>query len=526
MSETEGCHEESGSALQVPGFKNALKQFQELVEKTVTQKTRGGLHSEGDDEIDYDKFYKTTQTLFGTEVKDYNVKAFFRKISNKLDTRTEWHETCIALSLPVIKRQDVIRDIVSVPHLDFTVTCSQEGVLTIFRKQVSIAPAVGGGEAAELGGGGGHDKLLGLWHPAINSRPTGQLSGHQHSVVEIVTNKDQHVISLSSAKIFRVWDIQTLSVLQVFHVSQGSPQEMETFAMVFGNTHGTLITGVTAVDAMFDHLCSKAEDATRYNNIQMDVPFSKAVAGHSPILASAHENGCICLWSIQGNLVKELLPFSKYPSVPLTALRTDISTKMLLGGSKEGHVMCWSIDSFLEDPNSKNQIKEELCWRAHSNEVVEEEKNVVVTASIDGSARLWQPTSRYYLGCFGQPRKFDLSAMSQSVLPCDVNNFPTIIKEESKSMEEKKKSEYPLMRDRDKWRSLTRLSSVVKKPKHVDTIQDLKFFKALSSLKHYRASQKTQEYTVKIDGTYAILLTMIVPWKSMFCFLPEEDNTM
>ncbi|NXV79629.1 WDR64 protein, partial [Atlantisia rogersi] len=174
-----------------------------------------------------------------------------------------------------------------------------------------------------------------------------------------------------------------------------------------------------------------------------------------PILASAHENGCICLWSIQGNLVKELLPFSKYPSVPLTEICTDISTKMLLTGSKEGHVMCWSIASFLEDPqNSKNQIKEELCWRAHSNEVLdlfrEEEKNVIVTASIDGSARLWHAVSRYCLGYFGQPRKFDLSDTSRLGLPCDVNNFPTIIKEESKCMEEKKKSAYPLMLDRDK----------------------------------------------------------------------------
>ncbi|KFW65180.1 WD repeat-containing protein 64, partial [Pygoscelis adeliae] len=173
-----------------------------------------------------------------------------------------------------------------------------------------------------------------------------------------------------------------------------------------------------------------------------------------PILASAHENGCICLWSTQGNLVRELLPFSKYPSVPLTALCTDISTKMLLAGSKEGHIMCWSIASFLEDPqNSKNQIKEELCWRAHSNEVValfhEEEKNVVVTASIDGSVRLWHAMDGYYLGYFGQARKFELSDIRRLILPCDVNNFPTIIKEESKHVE-KKKFEYPLMLDRDK----------------------------------------------------------------------------
>ncbi|NWU60674.1 WDR64 protein, partial [Pterocles burchelli] len=121
----------------------------------------------------------------------------------------------------------------------------------------------------------------------------------------------------------------------------------------------------------------------------------------------------------------------------------------------DGHITRWSIASFLEDPqNSKNQIKEELYWRAHSNEVVdllhEEEKNVVVTASVDGSVRLWHAMNGYYLGYFGQPRKFELSDISWLILPCDVNNFPTMIKEESKHMEKKTKFEYPLMLDREK----------------------------------------------------------------------------
>ncbi|XP_029891401.1 WD repeat-containing protein 64 [Aquila chrysaetos chrysaetos] len=1004
MSEKD-CDKESCSALELLDFKNALKQFQKLVEKMVTQKTkeRLGLYIKDDDEIDYDKFYTTTQTLFGAEVKDHNIKTFFRKISNNLDARTEWceifgyfigesdamssqmkEENMVFLvsekqqiTHAVVKRQDVIKGIVKVPHLDFTITSSQKGVLTIFNNQMRVLATTSVEDTAWITGcdflpqlkcvvavtertvivwdykskgsqnncfvikpmengllcvctvtmsdhlakdnilmgddkgyvhlltvtsdhfglkqckgkkesqlqvldsktfnivkrklhddwvvkikyisdlhcfgscssdsihsfvlddikrlednlpvkefsvpkgvnaftycgkaklivTGGHDKLLRLWHPAINSRPTGKLSGHQHSVVEIVTNeKDQHVISLSSTKIFRVWDIQTLSLLQVFHDNQGTPGEMETFAMVFDNDRGTLITGSTVIDiyplthiiqdtrqvpqtheksinvlvynrafhqiltvcsesilkvwdletgyqiyqiedahglntevtcaaieingfylatgtcdgavkiwefesgqevkalplaqhsrdgcrllkivylkanesqhallvleqsgkmkiiqgnsvqrylyvtwvlpeavlfprrnpvvslslkpdtlqthdffpdiqllsdtsslrndtenfvpslemkcfdvlklegcsliatgsangaiilwdfesasvrclckinedsqasvlqasgvnvilflvhsafssrkisslpsttatvrsdisAIPEHKSSSlnlhkenvksdeiniqittAEDTARYENIQylkMNVQLSKAEAGHLPILASAHENGCICLWSIQGNLVKELLPFSKYPSVPLTALCTDISTKMLLAGSKEGHVMRWSIASFLEDPqNSKNQIKEELCWRAHSTEVVdlfhEEEKNVVVTASIDGSVRLWHAMNGYYLGYFGQPRKLELSDISRLILPCDVNNFPTTIKEESKHMEKKKKCEYPLMLDRDKWKSLTRSPSVLKKPKHGDIIQDLKFFKALASPKIHR----------------------------------------
>ncbi|NXU59759.1 WDR64 protein, partial [Turnix velox] len=174
-----------------------------------------------------------------------------------------------------------------------------------------------------------------------------------------------------------------------------------------------------------------------------------------PILASAHENGCIYLWSTQGELVKELLPISKYSSAPLTAVCTDFSTKRLLAGSKEGHIMLWNIASFLEDPqNTKNQIKEELCWRAHSTEVVdlvhEEEKNVVVTASIDGSVRLWNAMNGCYLGYFGQHRKFELSDISRLILPCDVTTFPSIIKEESKDMEKSEKFERPLIFDKDK----------------------------------------------------------------------------
>lgn len=48
---------------------------------------------------------------------------------------------------------------------------------------------------------------------------------------------------LSFLQIFRVWDIQTLSLMQVFHDTQGVLRESQIFAMVFDNTHQTLIAG-------------------------------------------------------------------------------------------------------------------------------------------------------------------------------------------------------------------------------------------------------------------------------------------
>lgn len=42
------------------------------------------------------------------------------------------------LSLTVVKRKDVIKGIVKVPRLNFTVTASQKGVLTVFSRKVSL----------------------------------------------------------------------------------------------------------------------------------------------------------------------------------------------------------------------------------------------------------------------------------------------------------------------------------------------------------------------------------------------------
>ncbi|NXK57395.1 WDR64 protein, partial [Sylvietta virens] len=149
-------------ALESIDFKNALEQFQNLVEKMIIQKTkeRSGLYTKDDDEIDYNKFYTTTQTLFGPAVKDQNVQAFFRKIMSNPDERPEWTEIfgCFTgkrdgmsssskesmvllvsekqqITHSVVKRKDLIKGIVKVPLLHFTVTASQRGVITVFSKQ-------------------------------------------------------------------------------------------------------------------------------------------------------------------------------------------------------------------------------------------------------------------------------------------------------------------------------------------------------------------------------------------------------
>ncbi|KAM6466544.1 WD repeat-containing protein 64 [Liasis olivaceus] len=621
---------------------------------------------------------------------------------------------------------------------------------------------------------GGDDKILRLWHPNINTKPVGKLMGHLFTITEIVTNeKDQHIISLSTAKIFRVWDIQTLSLMQVFHDSQGTPRESQIFSMVFDSNHGTLITGSSVIDiypltrmiqdtkqvpqtherginvlvynkafhqvlticsesiakvweletgqliyqiedahgpgveltcAAVDkngfHLATGACDGTVkiwdfgsgqvlkvlplgkeindnehwlmqmiylkasgskhvilvleysgmikivqgnegeiYLSITWELPeavsfalqgyplislklstnvkknnvffpdvqllldtdlinsatelppgvevkcfdllkvegysllatasangsiimwdFEAATARHMqmsesstsfsdpqcediptqegeenasvlkmmmndelssaletklpdslssgskgiiskvllpreqpdhhsiPILASAHEDGFIYLWTITGDLLKEILPFTKHPPIPLTALCADGSTKMLFAANKEGNVIRWNVGSFLEDPQDVNKhIKQQICWRAHSAKIVslfcDDERNLLVTASTDGSVRLWHSTCGLYFGYFGQRRTFEITESTDIILPCDVNEIPFTIKEGSKFMEKKQKFEYPLVLDRERWKTLTKSSLTVKKPSPYEVDLDFKFFKALASPK-------------------------------------------
>ena len=65
---------------------------------------------------------------------------------------------------------------------------------------------------------GGVDKVIRLYNPLVVNKTCGKLIGHQFTLVDIVCNEeDQHLISLSSERVFRVWDLATLKCLQVLN---------------------------------------------------------------------------------------------------------------------------------------------------------------------------------------------------------------------------------------------------------------------------------------------------------------------
>ncbi|XP_051849470.1 WD repeat-containing protein 64 isoform X4 [Antechinus flavipes] len=626
---------------------------------------------------------------------------------------------------------------------------------------------------------GGDDKILRLWHPNISTKPVGKLVGHMFSITELVTNeKDQHVISLSSAKVFRVWDIQTLSLLQVFHDSQGGPGDMQIYAMIFDQNHGVLITGSSVIDMypltrmiqdtkqiphshdrdinvmvynrtfhqllticsesiikvweletghqiyqIFDPHGSNVEVTTaaidksgfvlatgaytgtvklwdfgsgqemkmlfegkdwkeddhclsqiafvttdkknhylllalEFNGkiklvqgkeedpilavvwelpeimpiliqgkhvihlavtsnpktmnltipeveltpedrkpvvlnispgISMEVTcFDVLIKEGYNLIATATVNGIIVLWNFEmsiatqlhipedafnlnldldptrlkinailflfrskeyarkmsqdsvsssaqsgglqsskGKLLKDVLPFTKHSAISLTTLYTDIYARVLLAGNMEGHVILWTIGSFLDPPHEEKKFKQQIAWRGHALKIVNviyvEDKQVVLTCSVDGSIRVWHARNGHYCGYFGQRRKFELNQVSDFILPCDVTERPVEVREESKYTEKKQKYEYPLIFDRNKWRKMSSFSLLFRRPtpKPFDVNQEFKFFKTLSSPKIRRTVLERSQTGNKEAGViFGALHIYRVPSPTSLRFLP------
>ncbi|KAK2492307.1 hypothetical protein MC885_011197, partial [Smutsia gigantea] len=1080
--------------LQTSNFRTALKGLEKLVERTAAQKRdeRAGLFVQKG-AIDYDKFYAAVQEHFGPEVKNQDVRCFYRKLCNNPHASVDWCEVVtfhvydiqifgyfsseedslasqmdednlvflVSRKQRIIisgsRRQDVIKGIVKIPHLDLLIAASQKGSITVFNSQMKILTSTNVTDTSWITGcdylpqlkrvvaatertivenyfvikpmdhcllcvcvvspsdqicrddillgddGGfvnkftvnsddfglkqaksrkklqnqvldsknfksikrklhndwvmkikyisslncfgscsldsvhslvleslkrledtlmdnvgqcytgetesgaillwvvftGNDKVLRLWHPNISTKPVGKLVGHRFSITEIVTNeKDQHVISLSSAKVFRVWDVQTLSLLQVFHDSQGGPGDMQIYSMIYDSNHGMLVTGSSVMDMypltrmvqdtkqvphthereinvmlynkyfhqvlticsesiikvweletglqiyqildphgfnveltsaavdesgflfatgayngtvkiwdfgsgqelkvlpagkdwkedehwvqrlfflkapgkhhnlllalerngkvkmiqvynpifMFVLLlgkstespsgesisppafpgCSKGKEDSvclvviwelpdavpvlqagnrvvhlktspgdrsmdspfpdnpdihvevncidllqvegynliaagtsngviilwnfvtstvkemyrpddcvavdagldpklfRINDIlflfrtpecarrssqdsvcssshcdsskgpqsskgskqsvhdsevkgeQTDVPVreqqpvdkkhpgdTSLTDAQPPILVTAHEDGHLRLWTIEGKLLKDMLPFTKHSAISLTSLCTDSCTRILLTGNVEGHVTVCSISSFLDPPHDEKKFKQLLAWRAHSSEIIQviyvEDKQVVLTASTDGSPEepqldtpllgrlpraglfvlgncldpeestlspcscppgLWHALNGHYCGYFGQRRIFEISETSDFILPCDINEYPIEIKEESKFTEKQQKYEYPLVFDQQRWKKTSSVSLLFKRtpPKAFEVEHDFKFFKSLSSPKGELEVSRTRVFTEQW-GTDISFLTLgyQIPSPTSLRFLP------
>ncbi|KAM3936512.1 WD repeat-containing protein 64 [Leptodactylus fuscus] len=181
---------------------------------------------------------------------------------------------------------------------------------------------------------------------------------------------------------------------------------------------------------------------------------SKNAKSVTLFLVSGHENGHLYLWDAKGDLISKVQPYTKHPPISITALSANKSSNIILAGNREGYVIIWS---FLNCKESRQQqfatLKQHLCWRAHTLKITslcyENSTDIVVSASVDGSIRLWHASNGTYIGYFGQKRVFEFTNKKEFILPCDIMEMPVQPKPETNILR-KKNYEYPLIFDHDR----------------------------------------------------------------------------
>ncbi|XP_055495549.1 WD repeat-containing protein 64-like [Leucoraja erinacea] len=206
----------------------------------------------------------------------------------------------------------------------------------------------------------------------------------------------------------------------------------------------------------------------------------------NPILLSAHQDGSVQFWSLEGVQLDKILPTLQFCN-PITAISIGETTSLVVAGNHKGYIIIWDIEPLFDNPSAPNKepIHRIISWRAHILSIVSivflEHVNVVVSASVDSSVRVWYSLNGHYIGYFGQHSSLLLTNPSEFVLPSDITEAP--VESKSKQSQKADQLDYPLMLDWKRWKPFDREGYLIKlqlQRKALDVDQDKKFFKSIT----------------------------------------------
>ncbi|XP_033112212.1 WD repeat-containing protein 64-like isoform X2 [Anneissia japonica] len=205
---------------------------------------------------------------------------------------------------------------------------------------------------------GGNDKIVRIWHPHIFSRPTGKMIGHLFTIIDLVVNeKDQHVISLSTARVFRIWDIHTLTSLQVFTDNEERPGEKRIHCMWFDEKHERLITGSSVLDLW--PLTRTVQDTMQVPHTH-DRPIVQLLYNQelNQVVTVCSES-ILKVWELETGKSVYSVSDAHGTNIEITAIAVDSTGYRLASGAVDGSVKVWDFGSGQEirmwNTNSTNE---------------------------------------------------------------------------------------------------------------------------------------------------------------------------
>lgn len=198
--------------------------------------------------------------------------------------------------------------------------------------------------SANLIATGGADKTIRVWHSSIFTAPVGKLVGHLFTIVDIVINQsDQHVISLSSARVIRVWDINAMSPLQIFMNNDEIHGEKKIYSIFYNEKYEHLITGSSVLDMW---------PLTRAVQDQLEIPHTHDRSITQMLintalnqLVTACAESTIKTWDLATGRLLSTNTAGHGRDLDITALAVDLSGYRLASGAVDGSIGIWEAGS-------------------------------------------------------------------------------------------------------------------------------------------------------------------------------------
>eukprot|EP01062_Namystynia_karyoxenos_P078692 TRINITY_DN8152_c0_g1_i2.p1 TRINITY_DN8152_c0_g1~~TRINITY_DN8152_c0_g1_i2.p1 ORF type:complete len:1695 (+),score=441.43 TRINITY_DN8152_c0_g1_i2:95-5086(+) len=193
----------------------------------------------------------------------------------------------------------------------------------------------------------GTERHVHIWNPFI-SKPVFRLQGMTASLVHVRMNeRDHQIITLSSDKCIKVWDVRTFRCMQTIVNNAVYSPENTLLALAVDPVRHTIITGATSpvvwpMRKQATKFCATYTGHSRATVGCMVTYFNHAVSADSEL---------VYVWEIEtGNRVfafnasRTMADQSNLPpdQARVTAIAMDESRRRLLTGIHNGYVMMWN----------------------------------------------------------------------------------------------------------------------------------------------------------------------------------------
>ena len=185
----------------------------------------------------------------------------------------------------------------------------------------------------------GVERKIMLWNP-FTGRSLGSLQGHNASVQRVIVNEDDNqLISLSTDKVLKIWDIRTNKCIQTIQDETDYWPENRISSIMYNPYKETIVTG-----AVRPKLWNKQRKVTTTTKGPEHDICTALYNPHFRQIVTGDLKGTIVVYNLEDGL--EVFQFNDtHDKAPLSAMAFDNTGRRLLTAAQDGSLKMWNFNN-------------------------------------------------------------------------------------------------------------------------------------------------------------------------------------